>query len=151
MKKNTKMILVCVILVLIGIGAYLGYSKYTASQQEALKTAQDIHYEVLDESVLQEDIMKRWVDENKLNGDVSFTNDDKFTYILISGGKQETTGYGINLKKLNGELKKIVVDYSVIAPVNNVNVEKTESYPHMIIRLPKDSRNIEGNLIKEDK
>lgn len=151
MKKNTKVILAFVILVLVGIGAYIGYSKYTTNQKEALAKAQDIKYEVLDESVLQTDILKKWVDENKKQGEgVYSTNDDKFTYILISGGQEKTTGYGINLKKLNGELKQIVVDYSVIAPINNANIENTESYPHMIIRLPKDSRDIKGNVIKDD-
>lgn len=152
MKKNTKAIIAIVILVLIVIGAYIGYSKYQTNQKATLAKAQDIKYEVLDESVIQTEILKRWVDENQKQGKgVYNTNDDKFTYILISGGKQDTTGYGINLKKLNGELKQIIVDYSVIKPINNSNIETKESYPHMIIRLPKDSRDIKGNLIEEDK
>jgi len=152
MKKNTKIIIAFVILALVGVGAFLGYSKYTANQTEALAKAQDIKYEVLDESVLQTDVLKKWVDENKKQGEgVYFTNDDTFTYVLISGGQEKTTGYGINLKKLNGELKQIVVDFSVIAPINNANIENNESYPHMIIRLPKDSRTVKGNIIKEDK
>lgn len=149
MKGNTKIILAIVLLALIGIGAYFGYTKYTANKAKAIAKAKDVHYEVLDGSVLQSDMLKKLISDNKDSNCVKSASDDKFTYILISGGKQDTTGYGMNLKKLNGELKQVVVDYSVVPPVNKTNVEKKESHPHMVIRIPKDSRAIKGNLVKE--
>lgn len=153
-KKNNKKLgkiisMVISICLLIGFGLY-GYKQYNQKQEDKLAKAQDIKYEVLDESVLSTDVLKEWVDENKKAEGVYSNSDDEYTYILIAGGKKDTTGYGISLEKLNGDMKNIGVQYKVISPENPNIIENEESYPNMVIRLPKDTRNIKEELLKED-
>lgn len=149
MKKGSKIILAIALVVSIIGGGYYITTKNNASQVAKLKIANTIHYEVLDDSVLSTDVLKKWVSENKLTAGVHNTSDDKFTYIIIAGGKEDTTGYGIALEKLEGVLDKITVKYSVIAPApTDGKLEKKDSYPNMVIRLPKESRTIKGEILK---
>lgn len=148
-KKYFGKVLVIILIIGIILGClYWGYSKYSAKQQAEAIIARDLKYEVLDESALHTDTLKQWVSENKEIKGVHSTFDNEYTYILISGGKQDTTGYGISLEKLNGQIKNIGVQYKVIAPDNPNIIEKTQSYPNMVIRLPKDKRTIKEEITK---
>lgn len=133
MTKNKKIIIG--ILLLAGI---LISSIYFINNNKEINKMNEIDYEygILDESVLNTDILKKWVEENSLSKGFYTTSDSEYTYVLISYGETDKPGIGICLEDVKSvKNNSVKIEYSIIS--NNQNEEdKVENYtPKMILRF----------------
>lgn len=92
-----------------------------------------------------------WYDENhKVEGLHSFT-DGKERYLLLSAGEKPTGGYYLENLVILGREKEIEVKAKLHAPGKDEIVTMAFSYPHLLVRIAEDGRQlvfggIEGNV-----
>jgi hypothetical protein len=142
--------------VLIGIGllalliaGLFFYNMNNKAEKETKPTEKDapIAYEILDESVELTEEVDSWLKDN-LNKEGFYTKKtDKEVFVLISGGKQKTTGYGISLNAVKQDGLMVHVDYEVIAPAKTEEVEKKETTPHMVLRVASKNAEVKGKVV----
>jgi len=93
----------------------------------------------------------RWYDKSyRLNGLHSYVQ-DSFRYFLVSAGEKPTTGYTIENLRILGNDKEIEVKASLHTPHPGEIVAQVISYPHVLVRIPKDNRNLVFNGIEGNK
>lgn len=129
MKKYSKIIIPIFIIIII-IGSFLVYKN---KQSGVTDTEIKYEYSILDESVLSQDEMKSWVEENSKVKGFYETKDDEYSYVLISYGETTKSQIGICLENIKSEKgNKVSVEYSII----DNNGQETEKYiPKMILRF----------------
>lgn len=147
-----RKVTICTILVILLLGAIgSGFYSYQKKLNAVTTELNDIKYEILDESVLSEELLKKWIEENKKTAGVYQTSNDKYTFILISGGEKDTTGYGIALNGVEGTKKEIKIKYQVITPDNADLSTKEKSHPSMVLRYEKDNRTAVDEITEDKK
>ncbi|WP_180953905.1 protease complex subunit PrcB family protein [Bacillus sp. M6-12] len=146
---------IVVALLLVAFFVYNGTKDNAKDTVDKNKKVEPIAYEILDDSVQLDKEVDKWLDEN-LDKDGFYTKKtDKEIFVLISGGKQKTTGYGISLNAVKQEGVNVNVEYEVLAPAKNAEVETKETNPHMVLRVASKEAKVEGKIapleVKTDK
>lgn len=123
------------------------YKNYKQNSGEA-NTEIKYEYSILDESVLSQDDMKSWVEENSKVKGFYETKDDEYSYVLISYGETTTSQIGICLENIKSEKdNKVLVEYSII----DNNGQETEKYiPKMILRFENKDLDFSAKEIKNN-
>jgi PrcB C-terminal len=146
--KNKAWIRLGIIVVLLIAGFFL-YKATTGNEKETTKEsvkAEPIAYEILDDSVALDKEVDSWLEKNLDKEGFYTKKTDKEVFVLISGGEQKTTGYGISLNAVKQESQNIQVEYEVIAPSNKEEVQKKETNPHMILRVASKDAKVVGKI-----
>ncbi|HCL4479958.1 TPA: protease complex subunit PrcB family protein [Clostridium botulinum] len=149
--EKKKIIIYAVLtIVLLGI---IGFGINAYIQKSNVETAKlkNIKYEILDQSVLSENKLKTWIGKNKKSPGIYQTSNNKYTFVLISGGEKDTTGYGIALNGVEGTKENVKIKYQIIASDNPSLNKREKSYPLMVLRYLKDSRTVVGEVLKDKK
>lgn len=145
MQRNSFLILILVIVSLISPGCSL--LQKTSLNQPVVG---ELSYTVIqvpsqeEEKLLNDDI-RAWYDKNyKLIGLHSISK-GRDQFLLLSAGEKKTGGYAIEGLRITGKEKEIEVKASVKAPSSGALVTQVISYPHILIRIPEDSRRLVFN------
>jgi hypothetical protein len=147
MKKKIWIAISVVLALLAG-----GYGAINMNKEKPKEVKKKVEvptkYEILDDSVKVQTDAQKWLDETVKKEGFHTKKTDKETFVLISGGKKETTGYGISLNAVKEEKDKIIVEYEVVAPSKTDKVEKKEHIPHMTLRFVTKDKPITGTVAK---
>lgn len=141
-----------VIYMLIG-GLFMsgGCSGGTTAQKKP--TTSKLNYEIVDtnsnEFKSNRELNGWYMDNYQAKGKYTKTLSSK-TYILISAGQRSTGGYNMEIVDVNAN-DKIVVTTRVIEPQPDQIKTMVITYPHVLIAVPKDNRNIIWEEVTESK
>lgn len=103
-------------------------------------------YEILDTSVELTDDVSKWLDDNK-NKEGFYTKTTKEdVFVLISGGIQKTSGFGISLNKVEQKGQVFHIEYEVMKPSKSDKVDKKKSTPFMLLRVNSDKAEVKGEI-----
>jgi len=151
MNKKTQ-IFIGVIFILLAIGCAIFFTQTNNKEEkednEKIVAVKDAtKYEILDSNVALEKPVKEWLDKNlKKEGFYKHTT-KKETYVLLSGGEQSTSGFGISLNAVVETKNKVSIDYEVLSPDKNAKVENKESNPHMLVRFATTKKEIKHEKV----
>lgn len=143
--KSTWLIRSAIIVVLVAVGVlvYFNTGDDKKDPKESVKS-EAFNYEILDTSVeLTEDVSK-WLDDNKQKEGFYTKATKEEVFVLISGGTQKTSGFGISLNKVEQEGQVLHVEYEVVKPSKDEEVQKEESTPFMLLRVNSDKAEVKG-------
>ena len=101
----------------------------------------DLDYTVLEETEIPETLLEE-IEQKKLEDfKMSYCEDDGL-YIVRGFGMQETGGYSIQMRELYLADNAIYFDADLIGPENGQDVEKTVSYPYIVIKTERLEENV---------
>ena len=130
-KKCSTFILILVLFLLSGCSL----------KKAGTEKIRDLEYTVLEETELP-DALRDAIEEKKTEDfKMSFCEDDAL-YIVRGFGMQETGGYSIQVKELYLADNAIYFDADLIGPESGENVEKTVSYPYIVVKLERMDENV---------
>ena len=123
----------CEILCVLGLTILLGGCVFMEVTDEKVK---DRAYVVVTEDELPKEILTI-VEGKKSEAFQMAYHEADATYIILGYGMQETSGYTIRVNEVYDGKDSIWVDTDLIGPRKNESVEKTPSYPYVIIKTEK--------------
>jgi len=133
MKKIVSLVLVIV----------FGLSLLTAcSSNNKSVVIGDIDFELIDSDTLTDNSLKEWYDENNNKKGLSFLDFKEHKYILVGAGEKPTGGYSVEVISVVGKEDSIIVNAKVNAPKADEMVTEAITYPSILLRVSKDSRNV---------
>lgn len=97
---------------------------------------QDLEFTVLNVKEIPEELMS--MIEEKKSGEMksTYTTED-YLYIVVGYGEQKTSGYSIAVEKFYLGKNAIYLDTSLIGPSKDETVNKTLTYPFLVIKTEK--------------
>ncbi len=127
----------------------LGLSLFTAcSSKNSQAVIGDISFEVVGSDALTDSSLEEWYNKNNNKEGLSSFDFKEHKYILIGAGERPTGGYSVEVTSVVGKEDSILVDAKVNAPKADEMVTDAITYPSALIRISKDSRNVElGELL----
>jgi hypothetical protein len=111
----------------------------------------ELSYEMIDtnsEEELPADLVD-WYEDNFQQEGLSWRNFENHTYLLFSAGEKPNAGYGIESLRLIGTEKEIEVYVELRIPAQGEMTAQVITYPNILIKLDKDSREFVLEEIKE--
>lgn len=104
------------------------------SVQKADKNKQkELDFTVVKEEDIPEEL-KKTIDEKKESEfKVTFTEGD-YLFIAVGYGKQETSGYSIQINELYTTSNAIYIDTTLVGPNKEETVHETPTYPYVVIK-----------------
>lgn len=96
----------------------------------------DCPYIVVEASELPEDIIKL-IDSKKETPFQMAYHEPEASYIILGYGRQETSGYHIEVHDVYQGEDSLWVDTDLIGPVKNEPVEDLPTYPYVVIKVKK--------------
>lgn len=138
------------VLLVVAFFLYKSISDNNKEKELQNKVTKTVAYEILDDSVQLDKEVDKWMNQNLKKEGFYAKKTDKETFILISGGTQKTTGYGISLNAVDQKKANMRVEYEVIAPSPADKVEKKETTPHMILRISSKDVQVKGLVASLD-
>lgn len=130
---------------IIGVFVLLG-EKHQEDKTKDISKEEKIAPEIIDDSVILSKDVTAWIEENKSKEGFYTKKADNGTFVLISGGEKNTTGYGIALNGVEQTNKKIIVKYEIVEPTEGQKVENQKSNPKMLMRFATTDYKIEGKV-----
>lgn len=111
-----------------------------------MEEVENVTFEVLDESLLNENSLKTWMDKNSKEEGVYWTKKGDSTYVMITYGETDKSNINICLEEIQPG-KKTKLNYSII---NEHNYSETvEKYvPKMILKINTSIKSIEWGKIE---
>lgn len=98
-------------------------------------TVNPISFEVLDETLLSDQIQKDIESLKLVRGYHYWLQDDGSYIILISSGEKTTGGYGIEITSIEDNEGKTNISVVETSPSADVMVIQVISYPHIVIQV----------------
>ena len=140
-----KLIVVLIGVLLAGCLIFVGTKANNTNKTEEVT---DATFEVLDESLLSEDTLKTWLEENSKEEGVYWTVKDDYTYVMITYGETDKSNINICLEEIkpgtNTDLK-----YSIINEYNHS--ETVEKYtPKMILKINTPVKNVNWEKVENE-
>lgn len=115
------------------------------SQAEG-KRGKDYDFTVVKEVDIPE-ILKKQVDENKINSfELSYT-DGEFLYIAVGYGEQESGGYSIQVEGLYGQGEKVRFVTKLIGPNEKQVVKKKPTTPYIVVKMENVDKLVEFETV----
>lgn len=136
-----KKILFLVTLSLLVLAFVCGCSSVSQPQQ-GLVAFEPIETSSNEFKQLYQGDFQKWYDDNHKEAGLHAKTIDKSTYIIISAGEKPTGGYNIEEISLKGTQKEIEVQASLKQPAKGENVTYALTYPHVLIKIVKDPREL---------
>lgn len=140
--QKPKLILVGMILLLVFFTFGCGEDSQSVDN-EKMKIG-ELNYEIVDTSA--ENLpggLAEWYQDNYKKEGLHSTNLDGGTYLLVSAGEKPTGGYEIQKLVLTGTDQVINVSASLRVPGKDEMVTEALTYPSILVKIPKDSREFE--------
>ncbi|MBQ8591273.1 MAG: protease complex subunit PrcB family protein [Lachnospiraceae bacterium] len=94
----------------------------------------DLDFTVVSDDRLPEEL-KAILEEKKQNEFKITFQDDKYLYICMGYGQQQTGGYSVSVKELYLTENAIYVDTDLLGPSASETIAKTPSYPYIVIKI----------------
>ena len=135
MQRNKKIVLYgAIVFIIIAIAIIILIScKITGTSS---KKVSDLDYTVVEDQDVPPELMKI-IDEKKENSlRLTYSTKD-YIYIVAGYGTQHTSGYSIRLNEIYLGQNAIYVDTNLIGPTKSEEVNKTETYPYIVIKIEK--------------
>lgn len=101
----------------------------------------DLEYTVLDETEIPETLLGEIEKKKSEDFKMSYCEDDGL-YIVRGFGMQETGGYSIQMQELYLADNAIYFDADLIGPESGQDVEKTVSYPYIVVKTERLEENV---------
>ena len=101
----------------------------------------DLEYTVLEETEIPETLLEEIEQKKSEDFKTSYCEDDGL-YIVRGFGMQETGGYSIQMRELYLADNAVYFDADLIGPENGQDVEKTVSYPYIVIKTERLEENV---------
>ncbi len=101
----------------------------------------DLEYTVLEETEIPETLLEEIEQKKSEDFKMSYCEDDGL-YIVRGFGMQETGGYSIQMRELYLADNAVYFDADLIGPENGQDVEKTVSYPYIVIKTERLEENV---------
>lgn len=113
----------------------LSITLLTACSMRGTKTdkIRDLDFTVVSDDRLPEELKTILEDKKQNEFKITFT-DDKYLYICVGYGAQQTGGYSITLKELYLTENAIYADTDLMGPSAAETVTETPSYPYIVIK-----------------
>ncbi len=124
-KKLTLLWLAGIFLCLLG-GCGFGQKK-TAKLR-------DLDFTVVSDDRLPEELKSILEDKKQNEFKITYT-DDKYLYICIGYGAQQTGGYSISVRELYLTENAIYVDTDLMGPSAAEVIKESPSYPYIVIKI----------------
>ncbi|MFI3211331.1 MAG: hypothetical protein R3Y64_09840 [Peptostreptococcaceae bacterium] len=138
LKSKNLLIIISVIAVVV-----IGACFMTSSKDNTPVGTEIVQFQILDDSVLNDPLLKSFVESNQDTKGTYHLVSSNATYFLITEGETTRSNVGILLRDVTGSVNT-QVDYSVITTGESVEID---SYiPKMIIRIPHESKTVKFNL-----
>lgn len=101
----------------------------------------DLEYTVLEESEIPETLRTEIEEKKSEDFKMSYCEDDGL-YIVRGFGMQETGGYSIQMQELYLADNAVYFAADLIGPENGQDVEKTVSYPYIVVKTERLEENV---------
>jgi len=98
------------------------------------KMVQELDYTVVEDEDVPKELMEM-IDAKKTDTMRLTYATNEYMYIVTGYGTQETSGYSIRLDSLYLGENAIYIKTSLIGPQKNDNVNKTATYPYIVVKL----------------
>lgn len=106
----------------------------------------EVSYEILDDSVELDKEIVDWKKKNVSKEGFFVQKTKSETFVLISGGKKTTTGFGISLNDVKQKGNKVTIEYEVVKPAVGDTVEQKQTTPHMVLRVASKDVEVLGKI-----
>ncbi|KKM09698.1 hypothetical protein SY88_17275 [Clostridiales bacterium PH28_bin88] len=85
--------------------------------------------------------LRNWYNNSFKKAGIYSETVKNFKYILVSAGEKSTGGYSLSMAGVIGRPGEILI-YAVIVPPKNSQIVNGPSYPHALIRIKEDGREV---------
>lgn len=133
MKK--KFILISCLTLVLGI---LGCAAHTDKTEKI----RDLEFTVIDKDEIPESFMEE-ISERAVKGFKLTFEDQGYLYIAEGYGKQETSGYSIEVAELFETANAVYVQTDLIGPANDEEIVERPTYPYIVLK----TENIDKNVV----
>lgn len=127
MLLNFKKSLLFIFQAAILISIITGCSNSTKEVQSSALTGEDLKYEILDDSVVNQDDLKTWINDNLNSSGVFSKSADESTYILISAGDNDVTPSSIGLMDVNTSTDPVEIKYEIIENPETTSLDNSNA------------------------
>lgn len=119
------------IVALVGMCVVLQGCKIENSED---KKVQDLDFTVLQEREVPPDILDM-IDEKKQEAFQFTKTSGPYTYLVIGYGKQNTSGYSIQVEDVYLGENAIYVKTALLGPKKDEAVSEVETYPYVVVKI----------------
>lgn len=121
---------------LIGLMSFLVCFMLAACSVEKLKTEKlrDIEFTVLNENEIPEEFMTEISEREKKTFKLTY-EDQGYLYIAEGYGRQESSGYSIQVGELYETENAIYVRTDLIGPTNDEAIVERPTYPYIVLKM----------------
>lgn len=149
--KSRWLIRSAIIVALLAVAVLVYF--YGGDKKDPIESVESeaFNYEILDTSVELTGDVSKWLDENKAKEGFYTTVTKDEVFVLISGGIQKTSGFGISLNKVEQAGNVLNVEYEVMKPSKGEKLDNKKSTPFMLLRVNSTKAEVKGKIapIKE--
>ncbi len=141
MKKTNKYLILGFGVITIAFLLFYAFGVTNKSSSNASLMG-NISYAVIEKNDLKDSDLLDWYRSNyKEKGVYSITKDEN-TFILLSTGEQSTGGYSIKIDSIKGTKNYLKINGKVNPPRPTQMTTQAETYPNIILIVPKEEREI---------
>jgi hypothetical protein len=112
-----------------------------ASQNTKTEKLRDLEFTVLDKDDIPESFMEEIAKRVEKGFKLTF-EDQGYLYIAEGYGKQETSGYSIEVAKLYETENVIYVQTDLIGPANDEEIVERPTYPYIVLKTESADKNV---------
>ena len=135
--KRIKMFLTVIAVTMLLSGCSFG----TIEEQ---KTG-DVIYEIVKKEEIPEQLKEEIKEAGKKEMWISYAdtgNEGRYLYIVKGYGRQETTGYSIEVNECYETEHTVVVRTTLLGPQKKEKTHKKKTYPYIVIKIPYTDKQI---------
>ena len=135
--KRIKMLLTVIAVTTLLSGCSFG----TIEEQ---KTG-DVTYEIVKKEEIPEQLKEEIKEAGKKEMWISYAdtgNEGRYLYIVKGYGRQETTGYSIEVNECYETEHTVVVRTTLLGPQKKEKTHKKKTYPYIVIKIPYTDKQI---------
>ena len=135
--KRIKMLLTVIAVTTLLSGCSFG----TIEEQ---KTG-DVIYEIVKKEEIPEQLKEEIKEAGKKEMWISYAdtgNEGRYLYIVRGYGRQETTGYSIEVNECYETEHTVVVRTTLLGPQKKEKTHKKKTYPYIVIKIPYTDKQI---------
>ena len=135
--KRIKMLLTVIAVTTLLSGCSFG----TIEEQ---KTG-DVTYEIVKKEEIPEQLKEEIKEAGKKEMWISYAdtgNEGRYLYIVRGYGRQETTGYSIEVNECYETEHTVVVRTTLLGPQKKEKTHKKKTYPYIVIKIPYTDKQI---------
>ena len=105
----------------------------------------DVTYEIVKKEEIPEQLKEEIKEAGKKEMWISYAdtgNEGRYLYIVRGYGRQETTGYSIEVNECYETEHTVVVRTTLLGPQKKEKTHKKKTYPYIVIKIPYTDKQI---------